>query len=187
MVDFIFGLFGLMLMLLVLPILGVLIYLDSPGAIFFSQERVGYQGKIFRMYTFRSMHPDAERAGESVWASNDDPRVTRVGRLLRATHLDEWPQVFNILQGDMSLIGPRPERPDYVAELEKITPLYRCRFNVKPGLTGWAQVKYGYGDASQDELIKLRYDLYYIRHRSFTLDVVIILKTLIEVISCRGR
>lgn len=185
--DLTFALCGLLLLLLILPVLALLIYLDSPGPIFYSQERMGYRGRKFHMHKFRSMRPDTEQAGCPVWTTNDDPRVTRVGRFLRATHLDELPQVFNILRGEMSLIGPRPERPEYVAELDKAHILYRYRTAVKPGLTGWSQVKYGYGDASEEELVKLQYDLYYIEHQSFIFDVLIILKTVVEVLLYRGK
>lgn len=181
-----FALFGLLILLLILPVLALSISVDSPGPIFYSQERVGYRGKKFRMYKFRSMCVNAEYAGQAVWASKGDARVTRVGRFLRATHLDELPQVFNILRGEMSLIGPRPERQEYVTELEKIEPLYCCRLAVKPGLTGWSQVNCGYGSTSMDELVKLQYDLYYIEHQSFTFDIRIILKTIVEVVLCHG-
>lgn len=183
MMDITFGLCGLLVLLLILPVLALLIYLDSPGPIFYSQERVGYQGRIFFMHKFRSMRTDT---GHLVWTSKGDARVTSVGRFLRATHLDELPQVLNILRGEMSLIGPRPEREEYAAELEKANPLYRYRLVVKPGLTGWAQVMYGYGNTSQEELIKLQYDLYYIERRSFVLDMRIILKTVVEVVLCHG-
>jgi lipopolysaccharide/colanic/teichoic acid biosynthesis glycosyltransferase len=187
MMDLIFGLFGLLLLLLLLPVMAVLIYLDSPGPIFYSQERTGYRGRAFHLHKFRSMRTDAEQTGLPVWTTRGDPRVTRVGRFLRAMHLDELPQVINILRGEMSLIGPRPERPEYVAELEKANPLYRYRMTVKPGLTGWAQVEYGYGSSSQDELVKVKYDLYYIKHQSFSLDMLIILKTVAEVLLHRGK
>lgn len=185
--DLIFGLFGLLFLLMLLPIMALLIYLDSPGPVFYSQERVGWRGRKFYMHKFRSMRTNAEQAGLPVWTTRGDPRVTRVGRFLRAMHLDELPQAINILRGEMSLIGPRPERPEYVAELEKANPMYRYRLTVKPGLTGWTQVEYGYGSSSQDELIKLQYDLYYIEHRSFSLDVQIILKTVVEVALHRGK
>lgn len=185
--DITFGLLGMLLLLFILPVLALLIYLDSPGPIFYSQERVGYQGKKFRMHKFRSMRTDAEHPGHAIWASKNDARVTRIGRLLRAIHLDELPQVFNILRGEMSLIGPRPEREEYILELEKANPLYRRRLTVKPGLTGWAQVNYGYGSTSKDELEKLQYDLYYIEHQSFMLDIVILLKTIVEVVNCHGQ
>jgi len=184
--DITFGLLGMMGLLLILPVLALLIYLDSPGPIFYSQERVGYQRKKFRMYKFRSMCVNAENTGSATWASKGDARVTRVGRFLRAVHLDELPQVLNILRGEMSLIGPRPEREEYVLELEKANPAYRHRLTVKPGLTGWSQVNYGYGCTSEDELEKLKYDLYYIKHQSFKLDIVIILKTGVEVVLCHG-
>ncbi len=185
--DLTFGLLGLVVLILMLPILAVLIYVDSSGPIFYSQERVGYQGRKFRMHKFRSMRTDAERAGHPGWTIEQDPRVTRVGRFLRALHLDELPQMFNILRGEMSLIGPRPEREEYALELEKANPLYRNRLAVKPGLTGWAQVNYGYGSTSKDELEKLPYDLYYIGHQSFIFDIVILFKTIVEVVSCHGQ
>lgn len=185
--DLTFALCGLLVLLLLLPILALCIYLDSPGPIFYSQERVGWRGRRFRMHKFRSMRTDAEQAGCPIWTTKNDTRITRVGRFLRATHLDELPQVLNILRGEMSLIGPRPERGEYVADLEAANPLYRYRSIVKPGLTGWTQVKYGYGNTTEDELVKLQYDLYYIQYRSFALDATIILKTVVEVLLYRGK
>ncbi len=184
--DIAFGLIGSAALLALLPVLGLLIYLDSPGPIFYSQERVGYRGKPFRILKFRSMRPDAE-SKQAQWASQADGRVTRVGRFMRATHLDELPQVLNILRGEMSLIGPRPERQVFVDELRQAIPFYQCRLSVKPGLTGWAQVKYPYASSTEDALNKLQYDLYYVKHQSFTLDIFIILKTVIEVLLFRGR
>ncbi|TME11999.1 MAG: sugar transferase [Chloroflexi bacterium] len=184
--DLVCGLGGLLVLCLLLPVIALCIYLDSPGPIFYSQERVGLREKPFRIYKFRSMYPDAEGGGRATWASEYDKRVTRVGRFLRATHLDELPQLFNILRGDMSLIGPRPERAAFVTELEKTIPFYRYRLAVKPGITGWAQVKYRYGRSGDDALIKLQYDLYYIKRQSFMLDLFIILKTVTEVLSLRG-
>src|SRR6266568_1564386 len=184
--DISFALFGTVVLFLILPILALLIYLDSPGPIFYRQERVGFQGRKFCMHKFRSMARDAESAGKAVWATRHDPRVTRIGRFMRATHLDELPQVFNILRGEMSLIGPRPEREAHASKWEKIAPSYRDRLAIKPGLTGLAQVKRGYGGAAQDELIKLEYDLYYIQHQSFMLDISIILKTVVEVLYGHG-
>lgn len=185
-IDVTFGLGGLILMLCALPLLALLIYFDSPGPIFYTQERIGYQGQKFTVYKFRSMTTRAEQKGQAIWAVKNDPRVTRIGRFLRASHLDELPQVLNILRGEMRLIGPRPERPEYAAELESINPIYRQRLSVKPGLTGWAQVNYGYGSTSKDELEKLEYDLYYIQHQSLLLDIRIILKTVREVVLCHG-
>lgn len=184
--DIIFGLLGTLFLILILPALALLIVLDSPGPVFYRQERLGRNGRKFTIYKLRSMHADAEHTGRAIWATEDDVRITRIGRLLRITHLDELPQVFNILRGEMSLIGPRPEREAFITELEKTIPFYRCRLMVKPGLTGWAQVKYPYGGTSQGALAKLQYDLYYIKHQSFTLDIWIILKTIVEVLFCRG-
>jgi len=133
------------------------------------------------------MHTHAEAKGGAVWAAKSDTRVTRIGKLMRSTHLDELPQVLNILRGEMSLIGPRPERQEFVMRLEKKIPFYRCRLSVKPGLTGWAQVEYPYASSDKDALVKLQYDLYYIKHQSFTLDICIILKTVVEVLLCHGR
>jgi len=185
-VDMSFGLFGLVVLLLFMPVLAMLIYLESPGPIFFNQERVGYLGKKFYMYKFRSMYVNAEHTGHAAWTIKKDARVTRIGRFLRATHLDELPQVLNILRGEMSLIGPRPELEEYVFELERVNPIYLRRLVVRPGLTGWSQVNYGYGSSSKDELEKLQYDLYYIEHQSFMLDFLILLKTVGEVVLCHG-
>ena len=184
--DLACGILGLLLLGLVFPIIAPLIYLDSPGPIFYSQQRIGFRGKAFRIYKFRTMRPDAEGAGRAIWAAEADKRITRVGRFLRATHIDELPQLFNILRGDMSLIGPRPERAEFISELEKTIPFYGYRLAAKPGLTGWAQVKYHYGRSGNDALIKLQYDLYYIKRQSFMLDLFIILKTVAEVLSLRG-
>ncbi|HYU76382.1 MAG TPA: exopolysaccharide biosynthesis polyprenyl glycosylphosphotransferase [Ktedonobacteraceae bacterium] len=184
--DLIFGLLGTLSLLLILPALALLIILDSRGPVFYRQERLGRNGRKFFIYKFRSMYIDAEHAGRAIWTTRGDLRITRIGHFLRVTHLDELPQVFNILRGDMSLIGPRPEREAFVTELEKTIPFYRCRLIVKPGLTGWAQVKYHYGGTNEGTLAKLQYDLYYIKHQSFTLDIWIILKTVAEVLFCRG-
>ncbi len=185
-VDLAFGICGLVVLGLALPILALLIYLDSPGPVFFSQERAGYRGRTFQILKFRSMNTGAEHAENGAWTAKNDVRVTRIGRILRVTHLDELPQALNIVRGEMSLIGPRPILPEYVAELAKNSPFYSYRLSAKPGLTGWAQVKYGYGSGEQDELVKLQYDLYYIKHQSFLLDMLIILKTIAEVVLCHG-
>jgi exopolysaccharide biosynthesis polyprenyl glycosylphosphotransferase len=185
--DVTFALVGMVVLLLLMPVLTLLIYLESPGPVFYSQERLGYQGRKFFIHKFRSMRTDAECAGHPRWASQDDPRVMRVGRFLRATHLDELPQVLNILRGDMSLIGPRPERAAFVSQLAKTIPFYLCRLSVKPGLTGWAQVKYSYGSSDRDALEKLQYDLYYIKHQSLILDIRVILMSVVEMVLCRGR
>jgi len=184
--DLIFGLLGTLSLLLILPVLALLIILDSPGPVFYQQERLGHNGRKFFIYKFRSMYTNAEHAGHAIWTTEGDTRITRIGHFLRVTHLDELPQMLNILRGDMSLIGPRPEREAFVAELEKTVPFYRCRLMIKPGLTGWAQVKYHYASTDAHALIKLQYDLYYVKHRSFMLDIFIILMTFAEVFMHRG-
>jgi lipopolysaccharide/colanic/teichoic acid biosynthesis glycosyltransferase len=185
--NLIFGFSVSLILFLVLPVLALLIYIDSRGPIFYTQERLGYQGSTFRMYKFRSMQTDAAYAKHLSLTTQHDPRVTRIGRFLRATHLDELPQTINILRGEMSLIGPRPEMPEFASNLVNVLPQYRYRLNVKPGLTGWAQVMHHYGDTVQDEEIKLQYDLYYIANQSFQLDIRIILKTVVEVLFGHGR
>ncbi len=182
-----FGLIGGAILLLLLPILALFIYLDSPGPIFYSQQRLGYKGAMFRMYKFRTMHVDAGCASCSGWTTQQDSRVTRPGRFLRATHLDELPQVVNILRGEMSLVGPRPELPEFAGKLEGTLPYYRNRLVIKPGLTGWAQVMHHYGDTIEDEKMKLAHDFYYIENQSLRLDVQAILKTVVEVLSGHGR
>lgn len=177
---------GLMVFVLLLPLLGAIIYLDSPGNIFYSQLRVGLNGRVFRIIKFRTMIPNAEALTGAVWAKANDPRVTRVGRWMRKTRLDELPQLLNIFKGDMSLIGPRPERPQYVRELQEKIPFYRTRHIIRPGLTGWAQVQYGYGSSVDDARIKLQYDLYYIRHQSLLLDLTILVRTVGKVLKMAG-
>jgi lipopolysaccharide/colanic/teichoic acid biosynthesis glycosyltransferase len=151
--------------------------LTSPGPLFYTQRRVGQGGKIFKMYKFRSMRPDAERGTGAVWARKNDDRITPVGKFARKTRLDELPQFINVLKGDMSVIGPRPERPEFVNALSLMIPYYRARHAVKPGITGWAQVKFGYGETHQDARIKLEHDLYYVKHASPILDIMIALQT----------
>ncbi len=162
------------------PILGlafIAIKLDSPGPVLYSQQRVGKDRKIFTIYKFRSMQYRAEEAGAR-WASEKDPRVTRVGRFLRLTHIDEIPQIWNIFKGEMSLVGPRPERPEFVEALERQLPYYFVRHTVKPGLTGWAQINYPYGASVEDAHNKLEYDLYYVKNMSLFLDFKILLRTI---------
>lgn len=184
--DLMLSIVGLAFFGLLLPLIAVAMKLDSPGPIFFRQRRVGKSGRLFWLYKLRSMIPDAERDTGPRWASDDDPRITRVGRLLRKTRLDEMPQLYNVLRGEMSIIGPRPERPEFVEELSQTIPFYRTRHVVKPGITGWAQVRYRYGASEEDALIKLQYDLYYIRHRSIALDVLIILRTIGKMLALQG-
>lgn len=157
-------------------LIAVAIRLDSPGPAFYRQIRVGRFGRPFTMYKFRTMRTDAERDGAR-WAAANDERVTRLGRLLRRSRLDELPQLINILRGDMSVVGPRPERPEFVRNLEELLPHYRLRHLIKPGLTGWAQIHYGYGSSVPDAHRKLCYDVYYLKHRSLELDVAILVRT----------
>jgi sugar transferase (PEP-CTERM system associated) len=156
---------------------------ESPGPVLYRQERVGQHGALFTLYKFRSMRLDAEQ-GTPVWAKDHDPRVTRVGRFIRLTRLDELPQFWNVLRGEMSFVGPRPERQFFVEQLERAIPFYAARHAVKPGLTGWAQVRYRYGASLEDALEKLRYDLYYIKHLSLVFDLTIMIDT-VKVMVCR--
>jgi exopolysaccharide biosynthesis polyprenyl glycosylphosphotransferase len=178
-----------LLSLLVSPLMifvGLIIKLDSPGPIFYSQLRTGLYGKPFRVYKFRSMYQDAEKRGAQ-WASQRDPRITRVGYWLRVLRIDELPQIWNVLCGEMSLIGPRPERPEFDVKLKEAIPYYEMRYLVKPGITGWAQVLYPYGSSLEDAYEKLSYDLYYIKNYSLWLDIVIVLKTIRVVLLGKGR
>lgn len=177
---------GLAFVAIAFPLLAVAIYLGSPGPIFHRQIRVGKGGRPFRVYKFRSMIPDAEPKG-AVWASAQDERVTRVGRILRATHIDEFPQFLNIIRGEMSLVGPRPERPEFVRFLGRESPLYSLRHSVKPGMGGWGLVRQGYGASVEDALEKLEYDLYYVKHQSLWLDAVIAFRTVSDTVTFRGR
>jgi exopolysaccharide biosynthesis polyprenyl glycosylphosphotransferase len=187
LLDMLLAAAGLLPVALLLPLLALLIYLDSPGSIFYSQERTGLNGRSFRILKLRTMIPDAEKQTGAVFAQQNDARVTRVGRFLRRTRLDELPQLWNVLKGDMSLVGPRPERPQHVARLQAKIPFYRTRHIIRPGLTGWAQVRYHYGANDDDARIKLQYDLYYIRHRSLLLDFKILLKTVWKVAGMQGQ
>jgi len=181
------GLLGSLLLLGLIPLVWVTNRLTSPGPLFYEQARVGKGGAIFYVIKFRSMVEDAEKATGAVWACENDPRITPIGRLLRRTRLDEIPQFWNILKGDMSLVGPRPERPHFVNQLSQRIPFYRVRHAVKPGLTGWAQVTYRYGASVEDAVIKLQYDLYYIKHQGPFLDLKILLKTIPVVLGFKGR
>lgn len=177
---------GLVLSLPLMGILGLLVRLDSKGPAFFLQERTGQNEKIFQIVKFRTMRNDAEGVSGPVWASLRDYRVTRVGRWLRLTRLDEIPQFINVLKGEMSFIGPRPERPFFVEKLKKEIPYYALRFSVKPGLTGWAQVQYRYGASVEDAMEKLKFDLYYVKNMSWKLDIWIAIKTLKVVFFAQG-
>lgn len=185
-VDIIFILFLLVLVAPLLLLVALLVRLDSPGPVLYSQQRSGLYGKPFRVYKFRSMYQDAEKLGAQ-WASQRDRRITRVGYWLRLLRIDELPQIWNVLQGEMSLIGPRPERPEFDVKLKEAIPYYEVRYLVKPGITGWAQVMYPYGASIEDAYEKLSYDLYYIKNYSIWLDLAIAFKTIRVVLLGKGR
>ena len=176
-------------LLLALPVMllaAVAIKLDSPGPVFYRQERVGRGGRGFMLLKFRSMVVDAEQAGAPQWATQRDPRVTRIGRFMRLTRIDELPQVLNVLRGDMAFVGPRPERPAFVETLGRVIPHFHDRAQVKPGITGWAQVNYPYGASVEDSRMKLAYDLYYVKRRSLFLDLLILIATVRVVLFQEG-
>ncbi len=184
--SWLLGAAGLLVALPVMLIVAVLVKLTSPGPIFFRQTRVGRNGKHFTLYKFRSMWVDAEAKTGAVWAAKNDPRITPVGRCLRRLRLDELPQLFNVVRGEMSIVGPRPERPEFVSVLQQTIPYYRQRMCVKPGITGWAQINHKYGDTIEDTIIKLEFDLYYIKNLSASLDFYIIFHTIKTVLLGRG-
>jgi sugar transferase (PEP-CTERM system associated) len=178
-----------LLLIVTLPLMLVtmlLIAIDSRGPIFYRQERVGLNGKTFDVIKFRSMRSDAEQDGQPRWASASDDRVTRIGRLMRLTRIDELPQLYNVLKGEMSLVGPRPERPFFVESLTKDIPYYAVRHSVKPGLTGWAQVRFQYGSSLEDTKHKLQYDLYYVKNHTLFLDLLIMFETVSVVLTGKG-
>lgn len=184
--DVLLALLGGGVLLVVLPLAAMLQKLESPGPLLYRQVRVGRGGRPFTLLKLRTMVADAEPDGP-VWARPDDPRVTRLGRWLRRTRLDELPQVVNILRGEMSVVGPRPERPEFVAELAREIPFYRARHAVRPGLTGWAGIHMGYAASAAEALQKLQYDLYYIKHQSPGLDLYIVLRTVGVMLRLGGR
>ena len=182
-VDILVGMTVLLLTWPILILVTLAIQLEDGfrQPVFYRQLRVGYNGEHFKIFKFRSMKIDAESDGQAVWASLDDSRVTRIGRLIRKARIDELPQIFNILRGQMSAVGPRPERPSFVAMLSESIPYYDERHTVKPGVTGWAQLNYSYGSSIQDAIEKLQYDLYYVKNQNLILDLAIIIQT-VEVI-----
>jgi lipopolysaccharide/colanic/teichoic acid biosynthesis glycosyltransferase len=184
--DIVLASAGMVVLVIMLPIVALAISIDSPGPIFYSQERLGRGGRPFRAWKFRSMIADAEQ-GRPQWAAANDVRVTRVGRLLRAAHLDEFPQFLNILKGEMSAVGPRPERPEFAEVLSRELPFYNMRHGTKPGMAGWGLVNQGYSSSSEDAALKLEYDLYYLKYQSCWLDLVILMKTAIDTLMLRGR
>jgi exopolysaccharide biosynthesis polyprenyl glycosylphosphotransferase len=175
-VDFVVAVVGLAILIPLFCVLAFLIKIDSPGPVFYRQMRVGLRGRPYMIWKFRSMRQDAEKSGAR-WASAQDPRVSRVGKWLRKWRLDELPQLINVLKGEMSLVGPRPERPVFVQELRNSIPYYDLRHTVRPGITGWAQTCFRYGASREDSHIKLQYDLFYVKNLSLWLDFKIIIHT----------
>jgi sugar transferase (PEP-CTERM system associated) len=175
--SYLLALCATVVLLPVMILVWILVRLTSRGAALYSQERVGLNGKVFRLFKFRSMYVDAEARTGAVWAQRDDPRVTPLGRVLRRLRLDELPQFLNVLRGEMSIVGPRPERPEFVEVLTQKIPFYGQRHAVLPGITGWAQINHSYGDSVEDTITKLEYDLYYLKHISFSLDLYVIFHT----------
>jgi exopolysaccharide biosynthesis polyprenyl glycosylphosphotransferase len=187
LLDIVGAIFGLIIFVLLLPFIALAIWIDTGSPVFYSQDRLGKGGIRFKIYKFRSMRQDAEMDGGPYTTMENDPRVTRVGNFLRRSRLDELPQFWSVLRGEMSLVGPRAERPSLVKEYQKQIPFYRARLLVKPGLTGWAQINYGYVSSVTETVVKLEYDLYYIKHRSFPMDFSIILRTIGTVLRRTGR
>lgn len=185
-IEIIISIFGIFIGLYLLPFIYVVNFFANKGSLFYTQERVGKNGKLFKIYKFRTMVKNAE-TNEAVFATQNDNRITFFGKFLRKSRIDEFPQFINVLKGDMAVIGPRPERPYFVEQIAKQMPFYQTRHVIKPGLTGWAQVNYSYGDSIKDSLIKLQYDLYYIKHRSVFLDINITIKTISTILFYRGQ
>ncbi|MFZ4105859.1 exopolysaccharide biosynthesis polyprenyl glycosylphosphotransferase [Flavobacterium sp.] len=184
--EIVFSLIGLAIGLIILPLIYIGNLIGNRGSLFYSQERIGKNGSVFKIYKYRTMLQNAEVNG-AVFTTINDSRITSFGKFLRKTRLDEFPQFLNILKGDMGIIGPRPERPIFVSEIAEVMPFYETRHVMKPGLTGWAQVNYTYGDSIEDSLVKLQYDLYYIKHRSLFLDIDIVIKTFSTILFYRGQ
>jgi lipopolysaccharide/colanic/teichoic acid biosynthesis glycosyltransferase len=177
---------GITVFLILIPFIFLGNLVANRGSLFYSQQRIGLNGKPFKIYKLRSMIKNAELNG-AVWSKKNDSRITPFGKFLRNTRFDEFPQFFNILKGDMSIIGPRPERLKFIKKLELIIPFYSIRNSIRPGLTGWAQVKYPYANTIKDQEIKLRYDLYYIKERNAFLDFKILIKTFTTILFFRGK
>jgi exopolysaccharide biosynthesis polyprenyl glycosylphosphotransferase len=184
--DIVVGSSMLVVLLPLMAMAALAVKMDSPGPVFYRQQRVGRFGATFTLFKFRSMAVDAEAGGNPRWAQKQDPRVTRIGRVIRATRIDELPQLANVIRGEMSLVGPRPERPHFVEQLARAIPFYRQRAYVKPGLTGWAQVNFPYGASVEDVREKLAYDLYYVKNRTIMLDMIILISTIRVVLFREG-
>jgi lipopolysaccharide/colanic/teichoic acid biosynthesis glycosyltransferase len=185
--DIIGGVIGVVIFVLLLPFIAIAILLDDGRPIFYVQTRSGKGAQNYRIIKLRTMRRDAEVDGQPRWATEDDTRATRVGRVLRKTHLDELPQFLNVMRGEMSLVGPRAERPTLVELFENHVPFYRARLLVKPGITGWAQINYGYASTIDETIMKLEYDLYYIKHRNVLMEILILIRTPATVLGFRGR
>jgi exopolysaccharide biosynthesis polyprenyl glycosylphosphotransferase len=186
MLSLLVSFIGLLLALPLIPFIALAIKLDSPGPVFYSQKRVGLGGSIFFCHKFRTMRRDAEADTGATWANDDDPRITKIGKFLRSSRLDEIPQLWCVLKGDMAFVGPRPERPEFVEWLSKEIPYYGVRHMVRPGITGWAQVRYKYGNTVEDAKEKLQFDLFYIKNASLGLDFLIMFQTVKIVLLGRG-
>jgi exopolysaccharide biosynthesis polyprenyl glycosylphosphotransferase len=186
-IDLVGGLVGLILAVVTFPVIALLVRLDSPGPVLYHQIRVGRRGQLFTVHKYRTMPVDLSREAQSIWTRKQERDVTKVGRFLRKARLDELPQFWNVLAGSMSLVGPRPYIPEEVADLEAKIPFFRTRLLAAPGLTGWAQVRHGYGTTLADEQAKLQYDIYYIKHQSLYLDLLIVLRTVQSVLRLSGR
>jgi lipopolysaccharide/colanic/teichoic acid biosynthesis glycosyltransferase len=186
LLDIIGGLIGSLFLVILFPIVGLLTLLETGRPVIFTQKRLGMFGEEYWTFKFRTMVQNSDKEKARVTTSNDD-RITRTGRFLRKSHLDEWPQFLNVLKGEMSLVGPRPEQSELVSQLQTNIPFYRARLLVKPGLTGWAQVNFGYAATLEDTAVKLEYDLYYIKHRNLLLDFIIMVRTFGAVVGFRGQ
>jgi exopolysaccharide biosynthesis polyprenyl glycosylphosphotransferase len=184
--DIVLALIGLTLAAPIMAVVALAVRLTSAGPAIYSQTRVGKDGRLFTIHKFRSMRQDAEKLTGAVWSVSGDPRVTPVGRFIRRTRLDELPQLWNVLIGNMSFVGPRPERPEFVSDLSAQIPYYGQRHVVRPGVTGWAQVRHEYGSSIEDALQKLQYELFYIKHMSLSFDLFILLETIKTVLVRRG-
>jgi exopolysaccharide biosynthesis polyprenyl glycosylphosphotransferase len=185
--DILGGLVGLIILAFIGPFISLAIFLESGRPIVFAQTRAGRGGAPFKILKFRTMKKDAESEGKPQLTKENDERVTLMGRFLRKTHLDEWLQFINVLRGEMSMVGPRPERPEWVDHFQKQIPFYRGRLLVKPGIAGWAQIHFGYASTIEEMVMKLEYDLYYIKHRNLWIDIVIMIRSIMAVIGFRGR
>ena len=186
-IDYTFAILIFLISLPITIIISIAIKMESKGPIFYKQERSGLNGKPFKVYKFRSMVQDAEKGTGPMWSTKGDSRITKVGKFIRKVRIDEIPQVINILRGEMSLVGPRPERPFFVEKLSKEIPLYKRRLAVRPGLTGWAQVKHKYDETIEDVKMKLKYDLFYIENMSLRMDFKIIFRTVFVVLFGKGH